>query len=256
MGLAPASCQKVITAVAAFELLGKEYRYKTGFGYEGKITNGILNGNLYLAGSGDPTLGSWRWESTTEDQVVKEWINAIKQAGITSLNGGMTFNNKGWGTETIPDGWIWQDIGNYYGAGASLLNWRENQYDLIIKSGRKIGDTCEIIRTNPKLYNASLICEVTTAAKGTGDNAFIYLPPYAEYGYVRGTIPSGENAFSISGSFPNSAVQLAFTIQEVLKREQINMVETKGWTSHPPYFDVVSLYTHVSPLLTVSFIGF
>src|SRR6187399_2461723 len=32
IGLAPASTQKIITSVTAFELLGKDYRYKTEFG--------------------------------------------------------------------------------------------------------------------------------------------------------------------------------------------------------------------------------
>src|ERR1041384_6292061 len=37
VGLAPASTQKIITAATAFELLGKDYRYKTDFGlYQGK----------------------------------------------------------------------------------------------------------------------------------------------------------------------------------------------------------------------------
>ncbi|MBL0146213.1 MAG: D-alanyl-D-alanine carboxypeptidase [Chitinophagaceae bacterium] len=36
VGLAPASCQKVITSASAFELLGKDYKYKTEVGYDGK----------------------------------------------------------------------------------------------------------------------------------------------------------------------------------------------------------------------------
>ncbi|MES2881575.1 MAG: D-alanyl-D-alanine carboxypeptidase, partial [Bacteroidota bacterium] len=33
VGLAPASTQKIITAATAYQLLGKEFRYKTEFGY-------------------------------------------------------------------------------------------------------------------------------------------------------------------------------------------------------------------------------
>src|SRR4026207_973537 len=61
IGLAPASTQKIITSVTAFELLGKDYRYKTELGDDGLINNGLLKGNLYFLGSGDPTFGSWRW---------------------------------------------------------------------------------------------------------------------------------------------------------------------------------------------------
>src|SRR6185436_3378270 len=69
IGLAPASTQKIITSVTAFELLGKDYRYKTEVGYDGEITNGLLKGNIFLVGSGDPTFGSWRWNSTKEEIV-------------------------------------------------------------------------------------------------------------------------------------------------------------------------------------------
>src|SRR5687768_9987092 len=53
IGLAPASTQKIITSVTAFELLGKEYRYKTEVYRK--------SGRSYIVGYGDPTLGSWRY---------------------------------------------------------------------------------------------------------------------------------------------------------------------------------------------------
>ena len=64
-GLAPASCQKMITASTAFELLGNTYTYATSLGYTGNIVNGVLNGDIIIKGSGDPTLGSWRYPETT-----------------------------------------------------------------------------------------------------------------------------------------------------------------------------------------------
>src|SRR5260221_14017000 len=67
-GLAPASCQKIITSAVAMELLGPAYRYQTILGYDGSISNGSLKGNLYLIGSGDPSLGSWRYGSTKEEK--------------------------------------------------------------------------------------------------------------------------------------------------------------------------------------------
>src|SRR6266487_4099865 len=47
-GLAPASTQKLFTSVAAFELLGNNYRFKTELGNDGEIKNGVLNGNFYI----------------------------------------------------------------------------------------------------------------------------------------------------------------------------------------------------------------
>ena len=58
-GMAPASCQKIITSAAAFELLGKNFIYKTYMAVNGKIKNNVLRGDLVFLGAGDPTLGSW-----------------------------------------------------------------------------------------------------------------------------------------------------------------------------------------------------
>ncbi|MBE7169847.1 MAG: D-alanyl-D-alanine carboxypeptidase/D-alanyl-D-alanine-endopeptidase [Williamsia sp.] len=255
IGLAAASSQKVLTSGAAFELLGKDYRYKTELGYEGKIDNGVLKGSLFVTGSGDPTLGSWRWTATNESTVLHTWTDKIKEAGIYSIEGVLLGDDRKWESATIPDGWIWQDMGNYYGAGASSINWRENQYDLILKAGDKIGDTCTIVSTTPRLFQAQLICEVTAAEKGSGDNAYIYLPPYASYGFVRGTIPVGANAFAISGSFPNSSTQLIFTLGENLKQAGVNIGILFGSFYIPlvekrnAVLQTHTFYTHFSPPL-------
>ncbi len=215
-GLAPASCQKIITSAAAMELLGPAFRYQTILGYDGSINNGVLKGNLHLIGSGDPTLGSWRYDSTKERKILNNWLDALKGKGIQKMEGDLIAQNGKWERETLPGGWIWDDIGNYYGAGTSALNWHENQYDLILQSGSSIGDKVSIVNTKPKLLNAVLESEVTSAVKGSGDNSYIYLPPYAQKGFVRGTIPVDEKAFTISGSFPDPAFQLINTLNDQL----------------------------------------
>ena len=81
-GLAPASCQKTITSAASMDILGPQYRYQTVLGYDGIITKGVLNGNLYVQGSGDPSLGSWRFDATKEDIVFSKWISVLHEIGI------------------------------------------------------------------------------------------------------------------------------------------------------------------------------
>jgi len=215
-GLAPASCQKTITSAAALELLGPSYRYQTILGYDGEITAGSLKGNLLLIGSGDPTLGSWRYDSTKEDKQLKQLIGWIQQNGITKIEGALIGHNGNWEHDIIPGGWIWDDMGNYYGAGNTALNWHENQYDLVLRSGATVGDKASIVETRPKLNEVNLQSQLLSAAKGSGDNAYIYLPPYASNGFVRGTIPVDEKAFIISGSFPDPSFQMIATFENKL----------------------------------------
>lgn len=212
VGLAPASTQKIITSITAFELLGKDYRYQTQFG----ILENNNRKSLYIIPSGDPTLGSWRWESTKEKNVMQRIVKAIQATGLNKWDG-VLVDAAGWNSERTPDGWIWQDIGNYYGAGAGVLNWRENQYDLVLKSGSNVGDSVSVVETDPVLYSGKVVSMVTTAAKGSGDNAYIYNPAMSSIVMVRGTIPVNENRFVISGAMTNPADQFIETIVDSLK---------------------------------------
>src|ERR1700761_7387345 len=135
-GMAPGSTLKTVTTITAFNILGKDFQYQTPFGYTGTITNGTLNGDLIIKGSGDPTLGSWRWETTHDNRILNQMVAAIKKAGITKINGRIIGDDSIYGTQAVPDGWIWQDLGTYYGAGATGLCWHENQFDINLKTGR------------------------------------------------------------------------------------------------------------------------
>jgi len=205
VGLAPASTQKIITSVTAFELLGKDYRYKTELGYEGEIIRDSLQGFIFLRGTGDPTFGSWRYNSTKPEIIFPVFAAKIKNAGISKLENTFYVDETKYELNKIPDGWIWQDIGNYYGAGAWGLNWKENQYDLVLKSGKLIGENVQIIsKDGEDIYYPSYENNIKAAPKGSGDNAYIYLPVSSTSSLVNGTIPIDENRFVISGAIDDA----------------------------------------------------
>ncbi len=244
IGLAPASTQKIITAATAYELLGQEFLYNTEFGYTGTIEGNNLNGSIYIKASGDPTLGSWRWKQTSENEVMSRVVASFKKTGIAQYRN-LVIDQEGWEGESIPDGWIWQDIGNYYGAGAEVLNWRENQYDLILQSGKNIGDKVMIKGTNPYLYHYDFNSYVISAAKGTGDRSYIYLPVNSKTGIVRGTIPIGQDKFLISGAMPSPKFQLASTLIDSLSKYDIRKQEESAgpitMTAEKPTLEKVTI---------------
>ncbi|HEV8283252.1 MAG TPA: D-alanyl-D-alanine carboxypeptidase/D-alanyl-D-alanine-endopeptidase [Chitinophagaceae bacterium] len=244
VGLAPASTQKIITAATAFELLGKDFRYETKFGHVGKIKGNVLFGNFYIKSVGDPTFGSWRWVSTSDSTIGEKIKTVIRKLSIISY-GGISVDHSGWNDETIPDGWIWQDIGNYYGAGTGGFNWRENQYDIILRSGSKVGDPVRIVRKRPEISTTILTSLATSAAKGTGDNAYVYYPLHDFRGVIRGTIPVDENAFTISSASPNPSQEFkSFLIWEILSKMKIGQIHYEG-----PVNDTTILFSHYSPHL-------
>jgi D-alanyl-D-alanine carboxypeptidase/D-alanyl-D-alanine-endopeptidase (penicillin-binding protein 4) len=223
IGLAPASCQKVVTSAPAMEMLGKDYRYKTDIGYDGKIENDTLKGNLFITASGDPTLGSFRWNETKQEIVMQRIISALQEKNIKVITGDLIIDETKWETQATPGGWTWEDIGNYYGAGARGLNWHENQYDLILKPGKKEGDAVEIAGTEPELQISVLMNELKTGKAGSGDNSIIYLPEDGLIGYVRGTVPAGKETFTVSGSMPDASISFIKYFEDLLKNNNIGL---------------------------------
>ena len=208
IGLAPASTQKIFTSIAAYEILGKQFRYKTELSYEGLITNGILKGNLVITANGDPTFGSWRWEQTKDSNILKSFREALHLKKIMGLEGNLVIKTPFFAGGSIPGGWIWDDIGNYYGAGSGGFNWRENQYDLILQSGTTVGSPVILLSSRPSyVIKRKFDNQVKAGAKGSGDNAYIYFPtgPGSSF-MLQGTIPAGENNFTISGSSPDPSL--------------------------------------------------
>jgi D-alanyl-D-alanine carboxypeptidase/D-alanyl-D-alanine-endopeptidase (penicillin-binding protein 4) len=74
----PASTAKAITALYALRTLGLGYRYKTRLVATGAVSNGRLNGDLVLVGSGDPTL---------DTNALADMAARLKQAGIREITG-------------------------------------------------------------------------------------------------------------------------------------------------------------------------
>ena len=241
VGLAPASTLKLITSISAYELLGKSFRYKTRFAWQQQ------QGALLILPGGDPTLGSWRWKNTREEVVLRGLAQAIRRAGITAFQS-VYIDNQGWDEESVPGGWIWQDIGNYYGAGPGKLNWRENQFDVVLASGRQVGDPVRVVATLPHMNGYQLQSQLTSAAAGTGDKAYIYFPLQGNTGVIRGTIPVNENQFRISGAMPAAAGQFVSTLGDTLSARGIRTPK-KAMEANPSPAPYTLLHTISSPPL-------
>ena len=118
--MTPASVMKSLTTATALELLGADYRFPTTIEYDGTIEQGCLNGNLYIKGSGDPSLGS----SFLEEEIdfMGEWIAAIRNAGIQTIEGAVIADEQLFDTEGTSLKWVVEDMGTDYGAGSYGLN--------------------------------------------------------------------------------------------------------------------------------------
>ncbi len=222
--LAPASCQKVIPTAIALYYLGENFKYKTKLYYDGEIlNNSVLNGNVYIVGSGDPTLGSDKVEgSLSLENLMNEWVKTIKKIGIKKISGSVISDNLLFEEQAIPDDWVWTDFGNYYGTGTSSLCINDNLYYLYFKPNETVGGKAKVIRIEPKIENLKFTNYMKTGKKGSGDNGYIFCAPKQYNAILRGTIPQGESEFSIKGSMPDPAL---FAAQYLIKSLENNGIE-------------------------------
>ncbi len=218
--LTPASALKVITTATALEILGKDFKFETVLEYDGQIdASGTLKGNVYIRGGGDPTLGAPR-DGLGKDYeaILQQWVTAIRKAGIKKIEGYVVGDARIFEEESVPPMWLWEDMGNYYGAGSSGLTFHENQYFAYFNSESKTGSETKLTKIIPSVPNFKMVNRVTAGAKGTGDNAYIFAAPYSNVAYVRGTIPPARQGFRIKGSIANPALFCAFQLQQELEK--------------------------------------
>ncbi|WP_333865631.1 D-alanyl-D-alanine carboxypeptidase/D-alanyl-D-alanine endopeptidase [Sphingobacterium sp.] len=252
IGLATASTMKVITSATALDFLGKNYQFKTTLYYTGEIDeNGVLNGNIIVTGTGDPTLGSPRYPETQATTILNKWLAAIQNAGIKSINGAIIADDRLYNGNQLPGGWIWTDMGNYYGAGISSLNWCENAFGLNFSPSNKVGAKAEILSYTTRVPYLEIINETTTGKAGSGDNVYAYAAPYSTKIFVRGSYGQDLKK-TIELSSPDPAYDLAYQLNEVLNNNGIVASELPATGTKMDSVDVSKKQTldiHLSPTL-------
>ena len=124
----PASNMKMYTTAAALCLLGPQSRYETDFVTNGTIEGGVLDGDLIVKGSGDPSW-SWRFYDKNYDSVMVRIVDSLSLKGIKQINGNIIGDDNVFDDELLGYGWSWDDEPYYYGAQISGLSYSENYID-------------------------------------------------------------------------------------------------------------------------------
>lgn len=113
----PASNMKIISGAAALSVLGLQHRFKTELFIDGTVENGVLNGNVFIKGSGDPTLNVADFE---------QFGQLLKQRGIKKVNGHLIGDDTLFVGNTLPPGVDDEGETHYYGARISAITMSPN----------------------------------------------------------------------------------------------------------------------------------
>jgi D-alanyl-D-alanine carboxypeptidase/D-alanyl-D-alanine-endopeptidase (penicillin-binding protein 4) len=172
-------------------------------------------------------------------------VQAVQKLGIQQIEGKIIGDISRWEKALAVPSWSWEDLGNYYGAGASALSFHENYYALFFQPGKAVGENATILRLDPAISTLVFQNEVKTGAVGSGDRACIYGSEFSPVHDVRGTIPLGSEEFAIKGSIPDPAAFCVSSLTQKLQAKGI-VIQQK---SVPERDQRVVFHTTYSPTI-------
>lgn len=248
----PASTLKIFATSAALKVFGNNFKFQTKLVYTGKLNKetGVLDGDLIIIGSGDPTLQSENFYKTDSLTLTDKWSQAIKAAGIKEINGKIIGDASAW-EHTVPGNWIWADISNYFGAVPCGLSFMDNKFKVYFNS-KEAGSKAEVVKILPESLNSKVKINNTVIAKGTEDEAFIFGDPFGYTKNIAGKIPPNKTNFEIEAALPDPALLCAEYLANSLKKNGIKCKENAAESNYEKRDSSIKttlVYTHYSPTL-------
>ncbi len=138
----PASNMKLLTTAVALTRLGPDFRYTTGLYGTGQRKNGALEGDVFLKGSGDPTI-SERFQGKAT-AVFEEWADTLRRQGVREILGDLVGDDSLFDDRDLGPGWAWDDEFIWFSAHISAVSFNDNCFETIVSPGKKPGDPAQI----------------------------------------------------------------------------------------------------------------
>jgi D-alanyl-D-alanine carboxypeptidase/D-alanyl-D-alanine-endopeptidase (penicillin-binding protein 4) len=214
----PASNMKIVTLAAAAERLGWDFTYETTLITSARVVHGVLDGDLIVVGSGDPTIGG---RGGLPTRVFEQWADKLRAGGIARIRGRIVADARAFDRESLGAGWAWDYLASYYAAGVSALQFNESVADVVVHPGPSAG-TPAVIEVRPFESGLILDKQVTTVAGGEADFDLIRLPGSNRL-VVRGTIPVGAKEVVRAATVDRPALYFARMLRSTLVAKGIQV---------------------------------
>jgi serine-type D-Ala-D-Ala carboxypeptidase/endopeptidase (penicillin-binding protein 4) len=130
----PASDMKLFTSAAGLILLGRDYNYQTNISIDGEVEKGVLQGDLIIQGSGDPTI-SGRFYDGQVTKVFENWTDTLKAKGIWAINGNIYGDDSLFDNIGLGKGWELDYESKWFAAPTGALSFNDNTIEVKIEPG-------------------------------------------------------------------------------------------------------------------------
>ncbi|MFS8102889.1 D-alanyl-D-alanine carboxypeptidase/D-alanyl-D-alanine-endopeptidase [Lentzea alba] len=179
-----ASNTKLVTTTAALDLLGPDFKWKTELVSAGSRSGSTLNGDLVLRGGGDPTMSAQRYKALAD---------ALKNSGVTKVNGALLLDDTAFDGVPFGPGWAWDDEPYAYNAETSALT--------VSADARLLAGTVNV-RVKPGAADGA---PAQVSVEPANDHVQIVNNAITGSGSVSATREHGTNRIVVNGSIAKSS---------------------------------------------------
>ena len=195
----PASTMKLVTTLVGLDILGPQYRWRTSLYTDGKIERGVLKGNLYLQGTGDPKL--------IPEEMVK-LMDALQKLGIQKIDGNLIFDRSAYAPEVMEQSTIDGEYQRAYNVAPDPLLYAFRTLSFVLSNNRR-KEVAEISYT-PALLNFQVNNQLKTQKRDCHSwkqDIRFDITPELDSGNA-----SQEIVANFSGVFPNTCKETKYNI--------------------------------------------
>lgn len=217
LSLVPASTMKLFTTAAALEILGPGKRFRTSFGYEGRIADRVLTGNIVIRGGGDPTLATG---DQTRKILYSNWIDKIRKAGIDSVHGSVIGDGTIFDKDYIPYTWTWGEINLAYCAAASGLSVNGNTFMLFVEARKRERFRPSLEKVTPYIPD-QYFENRTLELENQEEEIYLVGHPFSDQKMIRGVIPAGKEEALLVASVSNPPLAFAADFMNAMIKKGI-----------------------------------
>ncbi len=221
----PASNVKVFTTGLALNELGADYRFRTRLAYSGSIEDGVLKGDLYIVGGGDPTIGARDSVAFALQKTFSEWEKLVRAAGIKSIEGYVVGDGRWLDCEPQNVSWQLEDAATGDGTVMTGLGFGSGLQAFTVAPGTKAGDPVKVTPSFPDTPWMNWTHTAVTGPSGSGDQLYYACTDLAPVASMTGSLALGTAAKRITCTNPFGALTCAFYFYRYLENKGITASE-------------------------------
>src|SRR5688500_2362347 len=244
--LVPASAAKLVSLASAVDAVGWDYRYETVVRASAPIVDGTIQGDLLIAGSGDPSIGG------RAGQPLGAWIDALKALGLRRVDGRVIGDDDAVEEPRPQLAWAWDDLGYTTGALFGALNLAENRMEITVTPGAAL-DYQPTFTIDPAAGSRPLRNRTLTGPPQSPLQLWPEQRPGEPFLTIAGSIPIGAPPARLQISVGNPTAWFAAVFRSALISAGIEVTgeayDVDDVTKQPEWAQATLLYAHRSATL-------